>query len=417
MPSSQSTPKDQFGNETRNMFGIRAKSNDGVYVWGGYFDDREDFDAFLWALINKTLKYERALWDLPTPTWQPYLGELITYEFFGTSFLTIAGSTRTYNVPVDWTLNNKVYCIGGGGGGGLSVLINRSGTYAAEAAAGGGGGGYALKRNVSLTAGGTCQYYIAAGGNPSPGANTWFNGTSGTNCCLAASGMRGWTAYAQGGSPGTIVLPEYVAYGGQSTNCIGDVKYSGGQSQSTVFNNYVVSNFFYACGSGGAGAAGPYGNGGNGYRADTPSTTVIPYGRGGGGADGGSAGGTQPSFQPDVMNGGANRNFVGYGVKNQNNASDGGGGSGCTSADGNPGSMETTASFWSTSYGCGGGGGSGSSNGLYKGGNGGLYGGGAGGSSLYAGSQTTTSGTGAQGLIVLEYLPLTTGFNSPMLGM
>lgn len=427
LPSSQSLPKDQFGNETRNMFGIRARSNDGKVVWMAHFEDREDFDAFLWALVNKTLKYERALWDLPTPTWQPYLGELISYEFYGTSFLTTAGSIQTYNVPIDWTMNNKIYCIGGGGGGGQSVLIYYYSTTSintAEAGSGGGGGGYSMKKGVSLTPGGTCQYFVAAGGNPSPSTNTWFNGTTGTNCCVASSGLRGWNNYEALGRPAAgIVQPIlWYAQGGTTANGIGDIKYAGGSSSSMVFNNWQNGSNWYACGSGGGGAAGPYGNGADGYRAETPSQIYIQYGRGGGGADGGSPGGTTPTSQPNVMNGGANRLGTGFGTASQNNATNGGGGSGNDSSvnslfDGNPGSMETTASFWSTSFGCGGGGGSGSSQNRAKGGNGGLYGGGGGGSSLYAGTRDNRISTGAQGLIVVEWKPMLAGFNSPMLGM
>jgi hypothetical protein len=58
---SLAQPKDVFGNENVTKFRINAKSNDGVVVWSGWFDDREDFDAFLHAIVLGTLKSKTTL--------------------------------------------------------------------------------------------------------------------------------------------------------------------------------------------------------------------------------------------------------------------------------------------------------------------------------------------------------------------
>jgi hypothetical protein len=94
--------------------------------------------------------------------------------------------------------------------------------------------------------------------------------------------------------------------------------------------------------------------------------------------------------------------------------------------------METTASYFSTSYGIGGGGGGGSffwrslsERSSSTGGAGGSYGGGGGSAAgHFKPSSANTSWrlagriTGGQGLIVVEYEPQKiAGFNSPMLGM
>ena len=53
--SSQAQPKDEFGNENKTRFHISARLNDGHLVWRGWFDDRYEADAFLYAIATDTL--------------------------------------------------------------------------------------------------------------------------------------------------------------------------------------------------------------------------------------------------------------------------------------------------------------------------------------------------------------------------
>jgi hypothetical protein len=423
MSPSLSSPRDQFGNETvKYMFAVSAKSNDGAVIWKGWFDDREDFDAFLWALVNKTLKYEKALWDLPTPNWQPYLGELITYEFATFSFLTTAGTTQTFNVPTDFnSLNNIIHCVGAGGWGSKSQYI--SNYY--HTGGGGGGGAYARKNNVSLTKGGTCQYFVAASSITAISSNTWFNGVTGTNCAVADSGDGALTPYERTGTASTTTV--YQNSGGLTASSIGDVTYAGG-SGGTTFATYLTNAYAYYGGGGGGGGAGYYGAGGAGGTRNGGTYE----GGGGGGADGGSAG--QNASSGPFPAGGNNRLGSGGGVGDSGTNGGGGGGGYYQVATSFNGGMETTASYFNSSYGIGGGGGGGGAN--YNGssptnrfyfgvvgGTGAAYGGAGGGASIGSNSNALTAypanrSTGGQGLAVVEYTPaIPGGFNSPMLGM
>jgi hypothetical protein len=135
-------------------------------------------------------------------------------------------------VPADWNANdNSVEGIGGGAGGGPTIDASTSGL-------GGGGGGDSKKVNLNLTPGSWVPYSVGAGGEPNmPGGDTWFQSPA----VLLAKG-------------GNISLnpPNAVAFGGQASEGVGDVKYSGGNARSG------------ASGGSAGGAAGPNGNGGLG---------------------------------------------------------------------------------------------------------------------------------------------------------
>jgi hypothetical protein len=99
---SRAQQKCAIGNEDQTRFRITARLHDGHIVWRGWFDDRDDFDAFLWALFMGSLKRERDLWDLPTPAWRPGLGPDLLYDFATVTFYTATGGA-TFSVPVDYT--------------------------------------------------------------------------------------------------------------------------------------------------------------------------------------------------------------------------------------------------------------------------------------------------------------------------
>jgi len=398
-----------YGIEDQTRWRLTARLHDGAIVWRGWFDDREDADAFLFAVVDGYLPYQRELWDIPTDTWmpgcgygnvgwRPDLGEALSYDFAIQVFLTSpTGSNQTYTVPADWNnAANTIETIGGGGGG-------SAGSGSSYHGGGGAGGAYSKTTNLALS--GTATYQIgvlgsagtsgAAGGT---GGDSWFNGTT----------LGGSSVGAKGAAGGTIGGGNWTVPGADSASGIGSTKYSGGGT---------TNNAGGGAGGGGGGAGGP-----NGIGAACGTT---PGGNnnasGGGGSGGGTAGG-------NVMAGTT-------GTNGGNNFSGSGGGSGGVSAAGGPGSnggggggagsganaggAGGAGVEWDASHGAGGGAGggggsSGSGGGL--GGTAGNYGGGGGGGGYFAG---VNGGAGAQGIVAITYTPLVkaSSGNMPMLGM
>lgn len=357
---SRFVPRDEFGNHTtRTRFRIRARLSDGHVAWTGWFSDREDFDAFLWAIACNTLRYERELWRLPTPAWHPDIGENVTFDFATQTILTTTGSNQTYTSPSDWNnSNNTVECLGGGGSG-----ASRSRSTGHET--GGGAGAYSAITNFSFASPGTttATYRVGSGGAAvvitgagnsagNSGTATWFNdtvdpGNGTTNAkCSAAAGLAG--ANGTGSQNGGV--------GGATTSSWGQTKYAGGRGGN-------LTGASGAGGSGGGGAAGPAGAGGNG--GDSSSTAATST-NGGSANNGTTAGGVAPD----------------------------------------PGVAGTE---FSASYGCGSGGGgrsAGFSSAASSAGDGGNYGAGGGGiSHTNASAVSATSGAGKQGLVIVTYTP------------
>ena len=278
MPSSQAIPKDQFGNDcVRTRFRVRAKLNDGFVKWIGWFDDRDDMDAFLWAIAKGTLKYEKHLWDLCLPNWNPDIGEELSYDFYTVINLTgpTPGSNQTYTRPVDWNAtNNVVWTIGGGGGG------RRQATSGVAGAGGAGGGACSGRANINIAA--TATYQIGTAGvggtaqstSGTAGGDTWFNGTS-----LADSGVSSKGVGAKGGSGST---GSTGAAGGVAASGFGTSLFSGGTGGNGQGTN--------GAGGGGGGAAGQNAAGGNGTNG--ASGNGGNGGAGNGGIGGGGAGAT-----------------------------------------------------------------------------------------------------------------------------
>lgn len=344
---SQAQFKDQFGNPgTQTRFRLRGLLNDGFVKWCGWFDDRADLDAFLFALFTGSIVYERELWRLPTPHWHPDIGEGLSYEFASVTFLTTTGSNQTHTSASDWNnANNSIELLGGGGGGA------RSG---AGHATGGGGGSYSEITNFIFATPGTttATYRVAASvagisaSNPGTNGNpSWFN-----NATDPGAGSDNTKAGAKGGTGGP------GGTGNQSGGAGGVTATSWGQTLSAGGRGGNLSGASGTGGSGGGGSAGLNGAGGN--AADSTST----------GSGVSTAGGSADNGTTAGANAGANN-----------------GGSGTE---------------WDGSHGSGSGGGG---NGGGNGGTGGNYGGGGG------GSLGATSGGGAQGLIVVTYTLATKG--------
>ncbi len=164
-------------------------------------------------------------------------------------------------------------CWGAGGAGGSAY--NRHGD---GGAAGGGGGAYA-KKTITTSTGQVFSITVGKGGKWGPNIinNTkplrWNGGSS--YVVLSSSTI----VKAAGGGTARLLhrdslnAYEYEAKGGQSIDCIGDVKNSGGNG-GRGFRWYASIN--KGCWSGGGGAAaGPSGNGQTAYRTNLYSTT--PY--------------------------------------------------------------------------------------------------------------------------------------------
>jgi hypothetical protein len=306
-----------FGIENQTRFRLIAKLDDGHIVWKGWFDDRDDADAFLFALFTGSLHTQPALWDLPTPNWYPGLGESVGYEFAAYTFLTTpTGSNQTYTVPSDFTtLGNSVECLGGGCGGGNSTGVGNGG---------GGGGAWAKATALALTIGGSATYQIGAGTTAenivTPG-DTWFNAAT-----FAASSVG-----AKGASTG---LTPAGSVGGLASACIGG---SGGGTLnpgSSFSSNGGTGGSQTGSSSGGAGGAGAGGSSGAGVNGVSTANTLGANGGAGDNSIGG-AGGTAPGGAGGVGKewdsthgsggGGAGGNNGGGGATGGNWGSGGGG--------------------------------------------------------------------------------------------
>lgn len=381
-----------YGIPNQTRFRLTARTDDGFIVWRGWFDDREDADEFLWALFTKTLQWTRALWGLPSPKWYPmYPG--LRYDFATVTFLTSPiNADSIYTRPIDWNnSNNSMECIGGGGNG-----------YSGQGVAygGGGGGGAAYSKVSNRTIGATANCWI---GQHTQGSYFGIPGTDYASAMVIAAGGADSVQVWYGGA------------GGPASSGTGDIKYSGGYSQSSYYGA-----------SGGGGAAGPHGAGGAGGGS---IDSYASSGGGGGGNGGGSDG--QPGHQGAVGgNGGNNFSGVGGGVGGTGIAPPGtlGGGAagGCGYGYGQAaahGAAGGNGIEWDSSHGSGGGasggGDGGDSTGIIGGYGygGGFYGGGGGGGG--AGTYSGSAGAGAQGIVVVIYTPQVKagGFNMPMLGM
>src|SRR5215472_3001634 len=183
-----------FGIPDQTRFRLTAFLDDGAIRWRGWFDDREDADAFLFAMACGSLHYERELWRLPNPWWHPDLGEGVHYDFATVTFLTSSpGTNVSWPVPSDYnSANNLAETVAGGGGGG-------SGT------GGAGGGAYSAIANLTLTPSGTATRRVgvagaggvAGSGSGVTGGDSWFNGTTLANSSVGSKGGVG-SQWSQG---------------------------------------------------------------------------------------------------------------------------------------------------------------------------------------------------------------------------
>lgn len=381
-----------ISNRNQTRFRADVYTHDGLKLWRGWFDHREDFDAFLFAYAVGSLNYERELWRLPTPRW-PGLGLDLPLQFATVRFLTNQGGAQTDTVPSDYNASGStIEVVGCGGAGGTGQISDGGG------GGGGGGGAYSLKNNLSLTPGASVNYYLfdpgfssttdgAAGGT---GSDAWYNGTTLGNSSVGAKGGGGGAGTA--GTGGSTAL---------ATAGIGDTKYNGGGGGNGGNSGG---------GGGGGGAGSPVGQGGGG------GTTTTAHGAGGGGCGGGnngSVGGGSAGGAGGNADDGSAGGTAGGG--SGSNGSGGGGGTG--DSNGDAGGLGGPGDHWDPTHGSGGGGGGAgaattATANLGSGGAGGNYGGGGGGGGDSAGAtsgDSSAGGNGRNGIIVMTYTPAVPG--------
>lgn len=353
---SQAQPRDQLGNQNCTRFRLTARLNDGFARWRGWFDSRDDADAFLFALALNIIDGTPVpveMWRLPSPWWHPDIGPWVSYDFATVVILTTgAGSNQTWTSAVDWYIaNNSVEIIAGGGSGACEHVTGPS----PQSLTGGGGGEYRKTTNFLVAAPGTTTVtyqcgkggaaVTSAGAVGNVGGETWWNGTTYAGATLGAVNGGGGTmthsSTGPGGSAGT---------GG--TGGTGNAGGAGGACSGT--------SGLAATGGGGAGGPNGAGNNGGGNAAGNGATA-------GGSGDVGSGGG-----------GGAATGAAGGNGIEWTSAGSGGGGGGAYSANG-------------------------------PGGAGGNYGAGGGGFLSSTSSGLGGSGVGIQGLVVLSYTPFKRG--------
>jgi hypothetical protein len=274
MASSQRPSFEPLEHGTLTRWRVTASLHDGHIAWRGWFDDREDVDAFLFAMASGSLAHEHPLWDLPTPSWHPGLAPEAYYAVATVTFITATGA-GTYTVPSDYnSSNNSIETIGGGftGSGGS-----------------GGGAAYSGIVNLALTPGASINRTVAA-----VAGDSWFNGAS-----LAASSV---------GSKGATSIT-----GAATTSGIGTIKYAGGDGAN-----------------GGGGAAGP-----NGAGNTAPGTGVGGQGDKGLGGAGGTKGADGASGGTNGGNASAGNPGGGGTEWDASHGSGGGGGQGGTGGSSN----------------------------------------------------------------------------------
>lgn len=375
-------------------FRLIARLDDGAIYWRGWFNDREDADAFLFAMATGSLHQEPDLWRLPTPQWHPDFSEGLHYEFSTVQFVTTTGA-GTYTIPTDFdvTKANSFEVIAGGGCG----HTIGSATYPA----GGGGAAYSKTTNLSVTIGQVLNTSIATGGalSGNAGADCWVS----TTMVAPISTTEG--ALAKGGTAGTDGGNNS---GGLAASGIGNTKFSGGASGTTGSNPTTGS-------TGGGGAAGPNGNGAN-SGSIAVSLGSLGAGTGGGAASGGSVSAAMTGTNQTATAGGNNSNGTDGGAagtlggNGQPGAARspfggaGGGGGASGGASTGVGGAGAAGEEWDPNHGAGGGGGASgqTASGAANGGLGGLYGAGGG-----AGNAGGAGAAGAQGLLVVTYNSLT----------
>jgi len=298
------------------------RASDHSMVWHGHFYDRDDADAFMWALYSGTLKTDPYLKRLPIycyrfdqrqiPIWAPGGFDPEILEEYGIMYnmvsnIGIGPSDGTWYAPGDcWGLANRagefVDAIGPGGGGGAgNAGINCTG---------GGGGGFARIYSLPIWAGYGVGFGVGQGGTGGAATPDARGGNGGTaHTWFWQQQNPGLRAHAAGGGN---VAPGQSAIGGGGGGGAdaGAFGHAGGRGGNISGGN---------CTTGAGGAAGPNGGGGAGGDGPPPNTST-----GGGASNAGVTGAIYGPWGPG--NGGAGAYSAVNGIVGGHGAAYGGGG-------------------------------------------------------------------------------------------
>ena len=314
------------------------KSDPSQMLWRGFFEDREDADAFMWALATGEIRYDRYLRQLPIYDHEFDLDMLkdpgIGYNLAG--LLGYGPSSGNWGAPGDCNgIAGKpgefIDCIAAGGGGGV-------GAGPLAGCTGGGGGGFARIYSVLLQPGGAYPYGVGSGGGS---VNFTGNVQYGASVAGIAGGhthfWHGGLVYSQGGGGGQGVNGGGTQPGGAAGGVwAGTTNYAGG-SGGPMTGAYAATGGGGAAGPNGAGSAGVGGSntgvkaGGNGngnqIGQNAHGNWYGPWGPAGGGqgvsAPGSNATGAGP-YHYGAGGGGAMGGYAGY-VMSMTSGAGGGG--------------------------------------------------------------------------------------------
>jgi hypothetical protein len=334
-------------------------------LWGND-PDGQGYTGRWGAHVAQDPQTRRSGMAFPT-FWQLFFETLVRNDLPAVTIALKTGKTvATWTVPHDWNAkNNTVECIGGGVGGGGDTSIT-GGSFAA-----GGGGAYSKSVNLAWSPGMVINFSVgAAADNLGNAGDTYLNP-------LAASFPSSGEAVGARGATSSN--------GGSSTNGyatgLGNVKNAGGNGGDSSWG-----------GGGGGGAGGPNGVGAAGGTTSQDGTA----GSGGGGAGGGTAGGSTAA-DPGTAGAGAGGSGAG------------GAGAAAPSGTAGPGAngIDLDGAHGSGGGGGGGAGDSAGTNPATGGADGGRYGGGGGAGGARANVGGTPGGKGADGIIVIRYVPAT----------
>ena len=313
----------------------------------------------------------------------------------------ILQGTTSFPVPSDFTSTNSFEAIGPGGTGATST----GGTTAASGGSGQ-GGGYGRVKNVASGASGY--------------------GTAGSTSLTVQVGAHNTTnpTFVENASSSVIAQGDYGASGSgvtggahSQTNTGADLTKTGGAGANGVSSGVSAEG-----GPGGGGAGGPGGNGAAGTATATAGAAGGSAAAGGssGAAGSGSNGGAggNDTTSANGGTGGTTGNHNGGNGTPAATVGGAGGGGGFSAGAGVAGTGGTGASGedWDSTHGSGGGGGGGGASAILAdaglGGPAGCFGGGGGGagSDKVSGGSGAAGGAGCDGIIVVTYTPVNTGF-------
>jgi len=210
-------------------------------------------------------------------------------------YLHVFSTTGTSNLRVPFGVNAaKVECLGPGASSYLYLYYNNinpgNGNFTFYTSYAGGGGAYAssiLKINT-----GDVLYINVPSVSSSTNNRTWVNKTNAVPTSINNGVLaEGALPFIQSFSSSNAIVPIY-SLGGQASNSIGQITYSGGNGGTTYsLADSVFYQDYKMGGAGGGGCAGPNGPGGNGASGYYLSTSTGITGSAGTGAGGGSGGG------------------------------------------------------------------------------------------------------------------------------